>query len=511
MALLAQASKTRQYRVIRMNSAASPRALTSRPSPHNSAGGGWGLPLLTTLLAACTLTYGIGGLYRLDAYSADRMASFEGKYWLTFYAPPHWILLCLVTLLALLSLSLVWRKPRSLNSSLLGLYVSLVASGYGFLITSSSSPIFEPYLNLMKPMLEMGIDRRIVRAGGNILMVTERVLWLGAWAFAGAVCVHFCTRLLHMPKTQRRLPDEVTALLAAWAFMGAVLPGTTPILIASVVLFLTGMGAVLVGARGAFDRRTVSMPILAGVIMALQLWLTTWEGKDPTLGMYASAIILLLVLPRIVSSNLLLVYAPAILLATAGTLSIEYLDNAILHILLWVGVCIGVAGQIILSSFRSLPLDTSRQALWLLSGFMLAGIFAITWRLAIMLGDECSPSSTSTFCYYYRYVEWLFASPLLILLAFFVIALQYRGHIDAARFFRRTTVYGTLAVLSIFAFGVLESSLQRWLGDGLPSGTPPVIAAGTLAVVLHPAKKLCDRLINPLLSKLLGWADAPTR
>lgn len=101
--------------------------------------------------------------------------------------------------------------------------------------------------------------------------------------------------------------------------------------------------------------------------------------------------------------------------------------------------------------------------------------------------------------------------PFAVAAAVFVVALSYRGHTDAATFFRRTAVYGTLTVLTIFGFGVLESGIASALGNRLPGGTPPAVAAGTVAVLLHPAKRICDRVTDPLLKWLWGWAAQSPR
>lgn len=123
----------------------------------------------------------------------------------------------------------------------------------------------------------------------------------------------------------------------------------------------------------------------------------------------------------------------------------------------------------------------------------------------------CSVNSPSVPCWLYRHQDWFFLAPLPILLLSFVVGLLYRGPIDAARLFRRTVVYGSMLMLTLFVLGVTEALLGDLVRQGLPWEMPPLVATGVMAIVLYPAKRACDRGAERLLARILRWSerDAP--
>ncbi|HQY70734.1 MAG TPA: hypothetical protein PLW13_09910, partial [Pseudomonadales bacterium] len=89
------------------------------------------LRALAALLATLALIQGVGGLYRLADYRADRETALAATHWATAFGPPVWFTLLLVTLLGALSLMLSWRLPQSAPARWLALFCALLAGGYG--------------------------------------------------------------------------------------------------------------------------------------------------------------------------------------------------------------------------------------------------------------------------------------------------------------------------------------------------------------------------------------------
>lgn len=179
----------------------------------------------------------------------------------------------------------------------------------------------------------------------------------------------------------------------------------------------------------------------------------------------------------------------------------------------WVGLCMVVLLRTVVARADKLGGRGRRQALWFLSGWAGAALAVLTWQAAVWGGRlaACTVAGPSATCWLHRHQDWFLVAPLPILLLSFVVALLYRGPIDAARLFRRTVVYGSMLMLTLFVLGVSEALLGEFVSRGLPWETPPMLATGILAIVLYPAKRACERGAERLLARILRWSerDAP--
>jgi hypothetical protein len=96
----------------------------------------------------------------------------------------------------------------------------------------------------------------------------------------------------------------------------------------------------------------------------------------------------------------------------------------------------------------------------------------------------------------------LLLPPLTFSLATLVLAVFFDGAVDPGLVIKRTTVYGILAGVLLFGFGVLENALEDILLTriGLPPGSGTWLAGGTMAVAFRP-------LHDFLSTRIGGWLD----
>jgi hypothetical protein len=405
------------------------------------------------LICVVALLQCLGGFYRQNEAAVSRESIWFAAYW-----PPPWLLLCLVVLLSAFSLWLIVRLQHSESARLLALFGALLASGYGVIATASYSLLFDGYFKLVQALPLDSPSRVPLLRFAHVIDAIERILWIPAWALAATVALFFVRALLNVRATATRHRRWEVTFVASVALLMLTSLGRT---------YLVAAGACIVG--------------LVLVVAAAKLYRSR--------------------------PKLLLAYPAALALVSA--LSPQAVDTTIIFAYGWAALCMIL---LVVTTVRALPTlaDHGRtQALWFLSGWTLATVAAFTWyALAVTAALlRCGPISDSALCLMTRYREWFFIAPLPILLASFVMALLYPGLIDAARFCRRSVVYGSLFLLSLFTFGAIEALLGDWLRRGLPWGTPPVVAAGVFAVLFYPARQFCDRITQMLFARLLAWAE----
>jgi len=460
-----------------------------------------------TFLSLVALLQGFAGLYRLDDYRANLEEVLASNNWTAAFAPPPWVNLILIGLLALLALALAWRLSKIASAQLLALFSALLACGYGVIVTAESSPLVDGYVNAVPILRDWGFNREVLRSLLYLVTVLERLLWFPAWALAGAVSIHFVRRVLGLAAASPR--DGIAA--AAMVQLSFAVVAAMVVHESSVALAAIGLGLMGPMAWRRQRRNGASAPAWPLAASSLLMLCIAVSPEDAVYVAPVAAVLMVPVAWRVSNTwpNLLFVF-PA-LLAVAAAHSHEVVTLAMLAMLLWLAVCMVVVVTTILTNIRTLATEGRRQALWFLSGWIVATTAVAVWVLLTAFGRlaGCSLASESIGCLIHRYKEWFFMAPLPILLLSFVTALLYRGAIDAAQFFRRTAVYGSLFLLSLFVLGSAEALLGDLVRDGLPADTPPMLAAGLMAVVFYPAKRACDRVVDRWLARLRGWADGP--
>jgi hypothetical protein len=224
-----------------------------------------------------------------------------------------------------------------------------------------------------------------------------------------------------------------------------------------------------------------------------------------------AAVSLLLILQRGLLVMPWSAYLPAILLALgfvvlrqfSATMPALKLDEEA-FVYPWLLVCFVLALSVSVSRLTHLDQKSRNQALVLLAGIALSSVLGLAWGLTTLLyASACKPGVDGVFCALARYNHWLHQLPALVIAFFFALALTYPGEVDAAKLFRRTTLYALLAGLVIFGFAMLEHVLDDLLGNILPNDTPRVIAAGAVGMAVHPVKRRLEEAIDVLLKKLL--------
>lgn len=468
-----------------------------------------------SLLAMLALAQGVAGLYRLTDYRVVREAALSGASWAIAFAPPTWFRLILIALLAALALLLVWRMSQSAGARLLALFSALVASGYGVMVTVSSSPLFAGYMQVVGVLRRWGVERELLRGGLHLVEGLERLLLIGAWALAGTVSILFVRRVLEIgaaPESDRVAEAAFVVMSFACIATGLIatgLPSSAVVLSTAAVLATLG----LVGWWSARRAGSPRSPWVLAMAAAFALYVSLSPSSGPASLTGKLVLAALLMMPaawRVAQTRpKLLVVLPG-LIALVVAASRVMVPASLLVMLLWVGVCMVMVLATIVHHIRALSRGAQRQALWFLSGWVMASIAALLWGAVVQGGRiaGCTPASESAVCALYRAQDWLLSAPLPILLGSFVMGLLYRGPIDAARLFRRTAVYGSMLLLTLFVLGAVEASLGNFVRQGLPWETPPLVAAGVMAVVFYPAKRACDRSVDRLLARLMVWVDS---
>lgn len=467
--------------------------------------------MLIGTVAAFALAQGIAGLYRLADYDRSRIGALSGPSWAIAYGPPVWLVLLLIATLALLSLALLWRVPGNRHARLLALFSALLANGYAVVATVDSSPLFHAYLAAMPIAKGWDIDVAWLRTGAGVVAALERLLWVGAWPFAAAVSVLFVRSVLGLGRSARSGGGS-EALLVLWSFalVAACVPASP--VVPAVAMLLTALAV----AGWWRDRRlAAALPawmFAPGAALAMLAALPRIDAIENML--VATALLAVWVVPRVrraapVRPRLLLVLPALLAMAVALHGDGAAVAGALFLMLYWVGVCLLVVLWTILGAIGSLPPQGRRQGLWFLSGWTVSTVAVAVWLVSIWGGRlaTCTPTSLSATCWLHRHQDWFFVAPLPILLLSFIVALLYRGPIDAARLFRRSVVYGSMLMLTLFVLGVSEALLGEFVRRGLPWETPPLVATGLMAVVLYPAKRVCDRGAERLLARILRWAE----
>lgn len=467
--------------------------------------------LVISALALLALFQGLGGLYRLPDYRQQHEAALATELWVTAFAPPPWLILLLIAALAGLSLVLAWRVAGNVHARWLALFSALLANGYGVMATATSSPLFDGYLSTALPALRSwGVAREVLRAIGHAVAGLERLLWLAAWPLAATVSVWFVRGVLGIGAATRAV-GAASALLVSWSFVlvAGGLPRTPVVLVTGVLLAWLAFVAWWRGLRG--DDDLPAWVMAQGLAVAVALSALPRYPVIPTHAVAALSVLPAVLRVADVRPALLLVFPLLLALSVALHAGNDHLTPSLM--ILWVGLCLLVVLRTIVAAAGSLAERERRQALWFLSGWVGAGLGVVTWQVAVWGGRlaACTVTSVSVPCWLYRHQDWFLIAPLPILLLAFVAGLLYRGPIDAARLFRRTVVYGSMLMLTLFVLGVTEALLGDLVRRGLPWEMPPLVGTGVMAIVLYPAKRACDKGAERLLARILRWTerDAP--
>ena len=499
--------------------APTPRSVASAAGPHDSghaaadaagvpawlAHRGWTIALALLALAPC-----IAGLYRLDAFGRAREAALATEFWVTAFAPPTWLVLLLIAALSALALALAWRVSHNVAARWLALFSALLASGYGVMTTIEHSALVDGFVRAVPLLRGWGVGAEALRAFGHAVAALERVLWIGAWPLAATVSVFFVRAVLGIGASPRG-GRSAAALLVLWSFalVSTSLPHTPMVPVTAGVLALLGL---VVWWRARADGHELPPWLLApGLVLALGVAL---PQRYPVVPMHVvAAMTILPALLRVAEARPALLLVFPMLLGLAAALHVAGADLTVGLMMPWVGLCMVVLLRTVVARADKLGGRGRRQALWFLSGWAGAALAVLTWQAAVWGGRlaACTVAGPSATCWLHRHQDWFLVAPLPILLLSFVVALLYRGPIDAARLFRRTVVYGSMLMLTLFVLGVSEALLGEFVSRGLPWETPPMLATGILAIVLYPAKRACERGAERLLARILRWSerDAP--
>jgi len=337
-----------------------------------------------SLLAMLALAQGVAGLYRLTDYRVVREAALSGASWAIAFAPPTWFRLILIALLAALALLLVWRMSQSAGARLLALFSALVASGYGVMVTVSSSPLFAGYMQVVGVLRRWGVERELLRGGLHLVEGLERLLLIGAWGLAGTVSILFVRRVLEIgaaPESDRVAEAAFVVMSFACIATGLIatgLPSSAVVLSTAAVLASLG----LVGWWSARRAGSPRSPWVLAMAAAFALYVPLSPPSTSaslTGNLVLAAFLMMPAAWRVAQTRpKLLIVLPG-LLALVAALSRDMVRASLLVMLLWIGVCMVMVLATIVHHIRALSRGGQRQALWFLSGWVMASIAAFLW------------------------------------------------------------------------------------------------------------------------------------
>lgn len=147
---------------------------------------------------------------------------------------------------------------------------------------------------------------------------------------------------------------------------------------------------------------------------------------------------------------------------TAGQLPPALLAGVTAGILLIGGFAItavALGARNLLDSYRSAPPEERSRILWVVTGFNLASwmvVGAIGLMLLVGLASIDAVVLGAA-------IPLAFVLAPLVLVVSAAIGILYAGAIDPALALKRSTVYGALGALGVFAFAALESAVSEWL------------------------------------------------
>jgi hypothetical protein len=347
------------------------------------------------------------------------------------------------------------------------------------------------------------IGRAFARA--NLLAATY-LPWLGAWTLAGATQLiflrSFLARAAHA-EARFAVGNDLAMVLASWSLFAT----TVHLSLGTLALWIRVVCALLaVAAIGLWlmQRRARRDGARLCFWFALTLLAQSTHLFIPELQAALVGLCLLAVTLRFERIRAAYLFLPALAIGLAY--AIVWRTESVWVIIAsieWPLAGLLAGAVCVIRRIRQLQPAGRGQALVLLTGFLVAGFFALFYVGVVFLRKSCTIVSTTAECWLYRHQDWWLILPLLTHAVFSIFAVFFKGQIDASILFRRATVYAALTVLAIFAFGVLETTASELLSVGFPRGTPPAIAAGAIALLIHPVKKRCDSLVERLLARLL--------
>jgi hypothetical protein len=499
--------------------------------------------LACTAIALAAAWGAIDGLRHLEYLDAARAAQTRNS-WQPTVEPSLIFFAACILLLALLSLTLAWYARPGKSATRLSFFAALVALGYAMVFNGDVfTELILPAIDWVIKSVAQPWKLIAVRIG----VALNSVFLFPVWTIAGALLLRFLTEFPPLAHVATDLPQSsnsgaaservsiLTALMVGSGLFVAALPTNTPV----VWLWANGVGTGVVlvwlvfrhlkiraaGTRGEVGRNAVSSSeraLLVAVLalLGLALLCIVDGGTDPgtaavihlsALGV--AAVCFLLTLPRGLSLMPWCAYVPATVLSVVYMVLRQYSykpgmeTRGELHIYPWLFVCSVLGLRLAISRLTTLETKAREQALIVLSGISLACFFSLAWGLAsVIYITSCNFRVSGVFCTLARYKGWLYELPALTLVLFFALALLFPGEIDAAKLFRRTTLYGALGWLLIFGFAAIEHLLDDVFGHLLSDEAPRVIAAGAIGMAVHPVKRRLEDGVDTLLKKVLGTA-----
>lgn len=489
------------------------------------------LRIAVSIAVACSLAIVLADADRIGVLIQIRDFPGESS-WAVHYGPHPALTLALVAVTQLLALALVWLAPPSAAAGWLALTLSLSAGGYAgmmFPITHQGvdDPLFATLLRWIRAA-EPGSADRVLRGDvtRRLMNALEFLPWLGSWALAAGVQLIFLKSLV--TGTRRALPpselgSNLAAVLIGWiVFMTSVAMAIAPfqpqvstlalapwMRVIGGCLGLAGLGVwylsrrrqVMVVGRWQLALEPAAMTGLLAVLALVQS--LSWVAAEFAGLLAVIPAIVVLVRLECVHSGLFFLPFGALLAADSLTRG-DGVVGIIVAVLAWAGLAMFAGMLYVARGVRRLESAGRSQALVLLTGFAAGSLLALAGYGVFAAGaGRCQPDSTTLLCMLYRYQDWWLVLPLAVILVFSILALFFPGRIDARRMFRRVTLYTAVTVVMIFLFGIAESVVSELLAARYSEGTPRAIAIGTLAVAIHPVRKVCDHWVERLLGFLL--------
>jgi len=483
-------------------------------------------PAGATLLALVAIVPLVHGLANLERLEAARDAAIQRGSWAIAYAPPFWLQAIFLAGAIAFGLFLAWRGARHAHARTLAVFVLLLAAVQGFFFhPDAGAALLLDWFTASRPAWPRWLMVLYLRTSGFLL----DLIWPPLWFFAAAAFVRFS---LAFPN---RLTDEQILSLdepgAAWKRLGlsrlrrtgrlrALGPTETLLTIAAMVWLLVyelaapqpayrGIGfllgaALLAATLGPLRNRAArllrALAVLVGFVALMP------ESPGMTLLAIGGGLAVASHRSRqLMAAARGSVWALPIALALLmGFMRTERLPELLM--LGWIALAMLDGIRYLRTNLRSASAAERQRVVWVYVGLVASAGLALLWG-AILVGEAavgCAGASPGLFCRAVAIQDWFLPLPLPVLTLMLALAVFYSGAIDSALVLRRTTIAGATAVIVVFAFGIVEHFLSGIFQARLPAGSATVLAAGTMALLLHPIQGVCERGATRLISSMLG-------
>jgi len=472
-----------------------------------------GFRISATLLSLLTVLPLADAVMHLDRMNADR-AKASAVSWALPYGPPIWLHAIVIAASLAFGLFLVWRASDIAHARMLAVFILLLAATQAFLL----NPEFwyrvgvDPLLPHMKAAWPRWLTRSYLRSFQFGVGVITWPLWFFAAAAFLSFAQQFPSGARARASNMSRFEAGWTVALITWLCIDALI-WRGPIdyedwsrigLVLGIATAALALTPTRLLRQFALPARTRRMWLAISAIVLIATAVPHWS-------MRLLVVTVGCVLAWLRSNDLSALMPRWIWLVPCLFAVVHGFDMAPTwpSLLPWLGFAI-VAGvrELHANLKRAAPVEQAR-VLWIYVGLVMAAGLPLMYAAIVIVNlfAQCT-GPTHIACWLVSIQDWFLVLPLPLLSGFLAFAVLRQGALDPGLVLKRTTAFNIMAVLLIFLLGMFDFALSQVLQPLIPERMSKYIAAGVIALLLYPVRRVSERSAERFVRFVVGVPPA---